>query len=362
MIRLLKHLFSLVASTVVVMFTVSLVFFIMIMGLGVLAAALVDTEEPLSLLSEREVVFGSESSKNEILAIDVTGLIMGEREPTDDWLSGLDFGTTYGYEVKEMLVEAAGKNSIKGVILMVNSPGGTIFGSQAILDGVNYYKSQTGKPVLAFVGGMAASGGYWSILSADEIIADSGTTIGSIGILFGPFKYYDTVVSEDGGAFIGGVMTEQGISTTYITAGKSKDLGNPYRQLTAEETAVLQDMVNESYVSFVNLVSEYRDIPQDQIVNSLGALVFGESAARERGLIDALGSREQAFLRTASLAGVEDSFKIVRVKSSLSFWESAFASLLLSSPGAKSVPSNSSACVLSSMVLAYHGDVQHLCP
>ena len=86
--------------------------------------------------------------------------------------------------MEDNIWQAAKEDSIKGVVLMVNSPGGTIFGSNAILDGVKEYKNETGKPVIAFVTGMAASGGYWASLGADEIIADSGSTIGSIGVIF----------------------------------------------------------------------------------------------------------------------------------------------------------------------------------
>ncbi|PIY79413.1 MAG: S49 family peptidase, partial [Candidatus Pacebacteria bacterium CG_4_10_14_0_8_um_filter_43_12] len=198
-------------------------------------------------VSDREYVVGKERSTQELLVIPISGVIMGEAEPVEDWLAGISTGVTYGYQVKEELAKAAEEPNIKGILLQINSPGGTIYGSNAILDGVTEYKQKTGKPVVAYVNGLAASGAYWSAIGADKIVADTGTTIGSIGVIFGPFKYYDSVVSEDGGLLAGGVVTQKGIQTTYITAGKSKDLGNPYRQLTQEELGTLQNMVNQAY-------------------------------------------------------------------------------------------------------------------
>jgi len=363
MVAIIKYFLKLVAATTIVMVTVMTSFLVLMLGLSAVIASTVDMETTSGLLSDKEFVFGSEKSANTLLAIDINGLILGEREITDPWLSGFDVGITYGYEIKDMLIEAADDPSIKGVLLVTNSPGGTIFGSQAILDGVEFYQNKTGNPVLAFVSGVAASGSYWAILPSDEIIADKGTMVGSIGIIYGPFKYYDTVTAEDGGLFSGGVITERGIQTTYITAGRSKDLGNPYRQLTAEETTSLQRTVNESYAEFVALVSKHRAIPAERVAGTIGALVYGEHSARRENLIDAIGSREQSFLRLAQKAGVENSFKIMRVKKEYGFWESVFAGQLLplQQNAAQTSPSTRQVCTLSSTILAFHGDPQSLC-
>jgi protease-4 len=264
-------------------------------------------------------VAGNKNSNNELLTISISGVIMGEPEPADDWLTGLSSGITYGYQVKEQLAKAADDPKIKGIFLYINSPGGTIFGSNAILEGVSEYKKKTGRPVIAFVSGMAASGGYWSSLASDQIIADTGTTIGSIGVIFGPFKYYDSVVSEDGGILTGGVVTEKGIHTTYITGGRSKDIGNPYRQLKAEEVATLQNMVNQSYDQFVGKVAQYRGIAPDVIKNQIGALIYSEQQAQTLQLIDGVGSKESTYLLLAQKANLGDDYKVTRVEQAPTF-------------------------------------------
>lgn len=202
---------------------------------------------------------------------------------------------------------------------------------------------------------MAASGGYWSALEADEIWADTGSTIGSIGVIFGPFKYYDSVVAEDGGAFLGGVVTENGIQNTYITAGRSKDLGNPYRQLTQEEIASLQNMVNRSYTDFVAKVAVIREIEPAVITGQIGALVYSEQQALELKLIDGVADKHEAYARLAELAQLEN-YKITRLTP-----EPSFFNTLMSAIGPEKNLTASSPCKMSSLILAYHGDLQTIC-
>lgn len=334
----------------------------LLVGIIVLAAVIAlasgsATTEPTSI-ANRELVYGENGADNELLVIDINGVIMGEPTAAEDWLSGLETGITYGYEVKDSLLKVADESTIDGILLNINSPGGTIFGSNAILDGVREYKQRTNKPVYAYVSGLAASGGYWASLGADQIIADTGSTIGSIGVIFGPFKYYDSVVSEDGGLLAGGVVTENGIQTTYITAGRSKDLGNPYRQLTAEELATMQNMVNQSYEEFVARVSQLRGIEPGVIRNQIGALVYSEQQAKTLKLIDQVGNKHQAYQALAEKAGVAGNYKVTRLMTEPSFLSALMASATrIGAPQTKMHAS----CQLSSMILAYHGDLQTLC-
>jgi protease-4 len=131
-------------------------------------------------------VFGS--GYNTLLSIQVSGMIIGSEQ---DSAGGFSADYTSGYSVKEKLLAAAEDDTISGVVLEVNSPGGTIYGARAIADGVTGYKEKTGKPVYTYVEGQAASGGYWAAAATDEIIADYGSDIGSIGVIMGPFQYYD---------------------------------------------------------------------------------------------------------------------------------------------------------------------------
>lgn len=319
--------------------------------MAAIGSASVDDEE-----SSYKTVYGEKNSKQQFLSIPINGVIIGQRSEIPDPFAFLEAGITYGYDVKEELRIAADNKSIKGVILEVNSPGGTIYGSHAIADGVAYYKAKTNNPVITHIGGLAASGGYWASVSSDYVTADYGSTIGSIGVIFGPFKYYDTVVSEDGGAFVGGIVTQQGIETTYFTAGKSKDLGNPYRRLSTDEIRVMQQSVNNEYDAFVQYVSKRRTLTSDKIRNQIGALVYDNKSAMQLGLIDATMSKEDAYrvLANKSSIGTSD-YQIVQPRSGTGFFESL--SEIMSQRKQPIV----STCPLTTLILAYHGPTSSLC-
>lgn len=246
-------------------------------------------------------VAGDEGNANTLLAIPVTGIILGENTAEDSFFSALS-GVTYGYDIKADLEEAADRDDIKGIVLELDTPGGTIFGSKAIADAVSAYQEKTGRPVVAFVRGLSASGGMYAMAGADHIVADHGTIIGSIGVIFGPLTRYEGVIATEGGLLGGGVETTGGITEEYITAGRSKDLGNPYRALTDEERKALQTSVDNSYGAFVEHVAAGREIPADTIRTGLGALIYDEQAAVANKLIDEVGNRDQAYAKAAELA------------------------------------------------------------
>lgn len=258
--------------------------------------------------SSSQSVYGNDASSNKLLSLRIEGEIEGQApDLAEDRLAGV----VYGYDIKEQLYAAADRDDVKGIILEINSPGGAIYGTQAIVDGVKYYRDHTRKPVYAHVSGLAASGGYWVATSADRIIADVGSSLGSIGVIEGPFKYYDKVLGET--TEEGSVITQNGIQSVVISAGKGKGLGDPYQKLTAEEIATLQASVNNDYAEFVGYVSARRKIPTDVINNRLGALIYGTQSAQAAKLIDAQGGREYAYDELAKAANLSlDDYQVER--------------------------------------------------
>lgn len=278
-----------------------------------------DTDLPtLSSDSSLDLVYagGDSYSKNKLLVVPIQGVILNEKP--DDILALLSVDVTYGYEVKTILAEAASDDSIKGVLLAIDSPGGTITGSKAISDGVADYIEQTGNPVVAHIMGTGASGGYWSAAAADYIIADSGSLVGSIGVIFGPFKYYNEVTSESSQ---GEGITASSIDTYYITSGELKDFGNPYRIMTQEEMEILQEDTDSAYNEFVKYISERRGIPENTIKNQIKALPYGNERALSLKLIDANGPRESAYEYLSSQAGLGSDYQLVKVFEEVSFWD-----------------------------------------
>ena len=319
----------------------------------------------------RELVAGERRADIRLVAVPVTGLILGEdRGAGGSLFSALD--VTYGYTVKEELAELADDDTVDGIVLEVDSPGGTIFGSKAIADGVAAYQEATGKPVIVHIGGISASGGVYAMAGADTIYADHGTLIGSIGVIFGPFQTFDGVTAIDGGILGGGVTTEGGITVEYLTAGRGKDLGNPYRPMTDEERAVLQEGLDGAYDDFVAHVSEGRDLPERAIRQDLGALLFGEHQAMANGLIDGIANRDAAYQLAAEAAGLDtgETWGVERLEGP----EPGLFDLLAGATGADGPAASADGgvevggldpthplCLGSGTILAYHGDPARLC-
>lgn len=348
-----------VASIIFVSLTTVTVFFIglfIVLGVLVGVASEAVSDMPETLPVRYSTLYGQGGGK--LLSIPVSGMILGEKEDMTSPLDVFSSGISYGYDIKQQLMDAAEDASIKGVVLAINSPGGTIYGSHAIADGVAYYKGKTKKPVIASISGLGASGAYWAAASTDAIFADYGSTVGSIGVLFGPFQYYDKVLSEDGGAFLGGVVTQNGIETTYITAGKSKDIGNPYRQLTPEEITAMQQSVNNEYDDFVSYVSARRGIPVAVLKEEIGAMIYENKSAERLRLINSTKNKQQVYSELARRAGLkEDSFHVVTVKQ-----EPTLVQMFLSSiSNRQSSSATSCPTHIFSTLLVYFGDITSVC-
>lgn len=269
---------------------------------------------------EYRVVRGSSLTEDALVSIPIGGIILTNQQ-TD--MPGIDlFGSsryTFGYSIKNQFIRISEDSDIKGVILEINSPGGTVTGANAIVDGIEYYREQTGNPVVAHCSGMCASGSYLIAAAADYVISDSGSMIGSIGVINGPFVYYDEVIQE-GSALTGSVLTQDGIEHKYFTGGEHKDFGNPYRRLTPEEIDTMQENVNNEYDTFVNQISEFRKLSSRELKNNIKSLVYGNIQAKNLKLIDKIGNREDAYEYLANQAGIDDeSYKILQEFRPVSF-------------------------------------------
>jgi protease-4 len=326
----------------------------------VMLVALASKENGATAITGDNYIYqtGDETSKDKLLMIPIHGVILTEKGG-EDFSTFFDTQLTYGYSIKDELVKAAEDEAIKGIFLHIDSPGGTVAGAKAIADGVEAYRQKTGKPVYAYIGGTAASGGYWAAAAADKVYADTGSSVGSIGVIFGPFKYYDTVTAEDGGILSGGVVTEKGIQTTYITAGRSKDIGNPYRQLSAEELTSLQQSVDDVYDVFVKHVGVRRGLSDTDVTQNLGAMIYSEKQGVDRKMIDGIANRDEVQTLLAKQANLEEgAYQYVTPVSSGTFVDSLLGVTQRWMPKQAVV---SSGCAFSRVVMAYHGDIATLC-
>jgi protease-4 len=254
---------------------------------------------------------GERNSKNKLLAVRVEGLILGA-PPRDRSAMLFLSGVTYGYEVQQVLEDAVEKDEVKGVLLHLQTPGGTIFGARAIDDGIKRYRDRTKKPVVAYIEGLSASGGVMAMVGASKIYADYGSLIGSIGVLGPQLLFFNKPLATDGSLLESGIVTQNGIEQTVISAGRGKDLGNPFRRPTDEEVATLTRGVEAEYEQFVQHVARSRQIETTTIKDKMGAMIFDNAAAQAYGLIDGTASRGDTIARLAEMAGVGKDFQVVR--------------------------------------------------
>jgi len=190
----------------------------------------------------------------------------------------------------EQIDEFDGNDSVKAVVLRVESPGGGVVPSQEIYDRLKKVKEN--KIVVASLGAVAASGGYYIACAADKIVANPGTVTGSIGVIL-QFPLFEEL------------FRKIGIGSTTIKSGKYKDMGSPFRELTPGERAFLQGVTNDIYDQFVDTVLASRNIPPSRSAEIAEGKIFTGRQALELGLVDALGSEQDAVDLAAKLSGME---------------------------------------------------------
>lgn len=182
--------------------------------------------------------------------------------------------------IRKKFREAAEDTHIKGILLRVNSPGGTVAMSQEILAAVQTAQKKN-IPVVVSMGDVAASGGYYISCSADKIFAEPGTLTGSIGVIMHLMD-----LSE--------IEKKVGIQPLVIKSGQFKDIGTMDRPPTAEERALLQSIIMDSYDMFVTAISEGRKMPKDAVKKLADGRIYSGRQALAVKLVDELGGYEDA--------------------------------------------------------------------
>lgn len=258
-----------------------------------------------------KTLYGEKSSENSILRVDILGPILTHAPEEDTNFFSTIQSVTYGYQVKEQLLDAAKNENIKAVMLFVTTPGGSIVGSQAIHEGVLAVK-EAGKPVVAYVDSLSASGGVWSTAAADQIFADHGSLIGSVGVIFGNFFYFEDPVAIDGGLFGTGITTRGGIRSTVIAASEGKDLFNPFRPMSEREKTLLESSAGEFYEKFLDHVTANRPMDRTALIEQHGAMIYANDLAESHGYIDGTKTYQETLRYIADEIGAEgDDWKLV---------------------------------------------------
>lgn len=234
------------------------------------------------------------------------------------WLSGDGLGGTVNHiakvriegtiteddELLERLEKVRKSAAVKGVIISIDSPGGTTAGGEAIFEAVR--KLAADKPVVAQVGTLAASAGYMIASAADHIVARQSSIVGSIGVLV---QFPDVT----------GLMDKIGIKLEEVKSSPLKAEPNPFNPTTEEERAMLRSMIMDSYDWFVGLVDERRPMTRAEVMAVADGSVFTGRQALQRKLVDELGGEDQA-VAWLGTKGVDGTLEVVEWKAKSESW------------------------------------------
>lgn len=188
--------------------------------------------------------------------------------------------------------------SIRAVVVRIQSPGGVVGPTQEIYDAIRRVRNQ-GKPVVASMGSVAASGGYYLAAAATRIVANPGTLTGSIGVIM--------QLAE-----IEGLLRKVGVRYEVIKAGRFKDSASFARPMTPEERAVLQAVLDDMHDQFVSAIAEGRRLGKDRVRALADGRVYSGRMARDLGLVDALGGLDEAVRLAGELGGIPGKPRVVR--------------------------------------------------
>jgi len=193
-------------------------------------------------------------------------------------------------KILDQLLQFRQLKSVKAVVVRIDSPGGAVGASQEIFSEIARLNKV--KPVVASMGSVAASGGYYAALGAGKIVASPGTLTGSMGVIF-KFPNLEKIFQKIG------------YKDEVIKSGELKDIGSPSRPLTAEERALLQDLLDEVHEQFIRDIAQSRNLPAEDVRKVADGRIFSGETAKKLGLIDQLGNFNDAVSLAASLAGME---------------------------------------------------------
>ena len=198
--------------------------------------------------------------------------------------------------ITEQLDEFGKDDSIVAIVLRVDSPGGGVAASQEIYDAVIELKKK--KKVVVSMGSVAASGGLLVACAADKIVANPGTITGSISAIM-QFANVEEL------------MKKIGLKSSVVKSGQYKDIGSPLRDMTPEEKVIIQDLVDDIYNQFVDVIVKERKLPREKVVAIADGRVFSGRRAKELGLVDYLGDMSSAAKLASKLAGKDGKYELV---------------------------------------------------
>lgn len=244
---------------------------------------------------EEEYIEGNSSATEKIAIIDLTGVISSSIQGQS--------GDSMVEDVIGKLRQAREDADVKAIILHIDSPGGEVNASDIIYHEV--VKTRAVKPVIAYLGSVAASGGYYAAIGADTIMASDLTITASIGVILQTLNYKD-------------LIQKIGVKSVTFKSGRYKDILNGARDMTPEEEKLVQEMIDQTYNKFVGLVAKERKLNVEELKSGIadGRILSGAQALESK-LVDSLGYLEDAIAKAKDRAKLKEA-QVVRLRPSFS--------------------------------------------
>jgi protease-4 len=217
------------------------------------------------------LIFGDENSDGNVAVIPIKGLITG------------DSGGLFGQEVASspdivnFIEKADSDPRIKGIIFEINSPGGSPVATEEISNAIE----KTEKPTVGWIRESGTSGAYWIASSCDTIVASRMSFTGSIGVLASYVQ-------------VSGFIQDHNITYERLVGGEYKDIGSPFKDLSFSERALLQEQIDRLHTIFIQAVAKNRNLSEDSVRELATGMFFLGEEAKEKGLVDVLGGKDEA--------------------------------------------------------------------
>ncbi|MFD2370434.1 signal peptide peptidase SppA [Brevibacillus sp. GCM10020057] len=283
---------------------IALIVVLVVFGAGLavelLSARYDELAESPAFSWEETVVSGYGSGK--IVQLFVNGVISGEPNAT-----GMP---SMSELLAEQLRRVEEDESVKALVLRINSPGGEVVATDELHSRLLRLKQVRHIPIVVSMGSTAASGGYYLATAGDVIFANPNTLTGSLGVIFNLVNYSDAA-------------NKLGVHQFSIKSGRFKDIGSPARPLTEPERQIFQTLVNESYNKFVDVIVDGRNLSRQRVLEIADGRVYSGEQAKRLGLIDQFGDLEEATRHALTLTGLSEA-TVVRYTDQLSLSKMLF--------------------------------------
>ena len=245
-------------------------------------------------------IAGASFSKNKVAVLELTGVMTSSQDVGSRAMSAR--------KVIAQLEKYCEDDSVKAIVLRLDTPGGTVVAAQEIHGELMRLRAGSGKKIVVSMGDLAASGGYYVACAADRVFASPGTLTGSIGVIM-QFPNYQ------------GLFGKIGLGTNTIKSGEFKDVGNGAREMSDRDRKLLQGLVDDVYSQFVEAVAAGRRMTPEQVGPLADGRVFSGRQAKQLGLVDELGDLDAAIAAAGKLAGIEGTPEVIRETPRRGIWE-----------------------------------------